>query len=300
MYVCVIIDEALIKLVNRALLEERENLIRQKRLKMLSMLSFSPRHAESLPFSFSASGEPKRAFDSAGTGVLGLAQGWLKRFGILYGFMVDVFGPCAPLKRYSSQFVSLLNAFEIGSVILNYGCGPRPIDSRPDIINIDIFPFKCVDLVVDPGPLPIRSSSVDLVLSIAVLEHVEHPRDMVDDMYRLLKPAGKVFCFVPFMQPIHSAPGDFRRWTPEGLKNLFSDFKSVRISVASGPSSSLAWILAVWMASFLSLGSKRLFDLTYLLCLPLVSPLKLVDRLFPWMGNFPTAASGFLVTCSKD
>ena len=272
----------------------------EKREKLLSLLTSPPPSVDSLPFVYSsvhsvASG----ATESAGSSFLGRVQAALKDYGVLYGLLLDLVGPVMPLASYSSRLSRMISSYSSDSIILNYGCGPRPILQRPDILNVDIFPFSCVDLLVDPGPLPIRSGSVDLVLSVAVLEHVKDPAGMVSEIYRLLKPSGTAFCFIPFMQPIHSAPGDFRRWTPEGLKELFSGFSVVNISVASGSSSSLSWIFAAWLASLLSFGSRRLFDVVYLVCLPLVSPLKLFDRLFPWMGKFSIAASGFCVICSK-
>ena len=273
----------------------------EKRKKLLSLLTIPPPSVESLPFVYSSVHfAGSSVAESAGRSFLGRVQAALKDYGVFYGLLLDLVGPVMPLASYSSRLSRLLSSYSSESIILNYGCGPRPISRRPDILNADIFPFACVDLLVDPGPLPMRSCSVDLVLSIAVLEHVKDPGEMVSEIYRLLKPSGTAFCFIPFMQPIHSAPGDFRRWTPEGLKELFSAFRLVNISVASGPSSSLSWIFAAWLASLLSFGSQRLFDLLYLACLPLVSPLKLFDRLFPWMGKFSIAASGFYVICSKD
>ena len=273
----------------------------EKRNKLLSLLTRLPPSVDSLPFVYSSEHSAGgSAAESAGHSFLGRVQAALKNYGVLYGLLLDLVGPVVPLASYSSKLSRLISSYSAESIILNYGCGPRPIPRRPDILNADIFPFGCVDLLVDPGPLPIRSFSVDLVLSIAVLEHVKDPDEMVSEIYRLLKPSGTAFCFVPFMQPIHSAPGDFRRWTPEGLQELFSSFNVVDISVASGPSSSLSWILAAWLASFLSFGSQRLFDVLYLICLPMASPLKFFDRLFPWMGKLSIAASGFCVICSKD
>ena len=275
-------------------------MITEKRAKLLSLLNSPPASADLLPFVYSSAySAGDSAAESAGYSFLGRVQSALKNYGFLYGMLLDLVGPVVPLGAYSSRLLRVISSYSPDSVIINYGCGPRPVPSRPDILNVDIFPFACVDLLVDPGPLPIRSCSIDLVLSIAVLEHVRDPGEMVSEIYRLLKPSGTVFCFIPFMQPIHSAPGDFRRWTPEGLNELFSSFNDVKVSVASGPSSSLSWILAAWVACLLSFGSQRLFDVVYLICLPLASPLKFLDRLFPWMAKFPIAASGFYVICSK-
>ena len=62
-----------------------------------------------------------------------------------------------------------------------------------------------------------------MVLCLSVLEHLEEPARAVKEMHRVLKPEGKILVSVPFMFPIHDAPGDYWRFTKFGLKYLFSN-----------------------------------------------------------------------------
>lgn len=272
-----------------------------KAARILTLLSEQPSNYSDGQYSFVGSASKQAlGLNTAGQSLLGRIQSYLKRHGQIYGFLLRVFGPVDSLREYKNSMSHVLAKHGSSSFVVNYGSGPSPLPGRPDIINVDLFPFGCVDLLVPLGPLPIRSSSVDLVLSIAVLEHVASPPDMIKDIYRILKPGGEAFCFIPFMQPIHAAPGDFQRWTPEGLSQLFKDFTILKIAPASGPASSISWLTASWIASIFSFGSRNLYQLLYLGLIPIFAPIKYIDRLTPWVAGLSGACSGYYVHCFKS
>lgn len=96
--------------------------------------------------------------------------------------------------------------------------------------------YKAIDLAVGEsnwnysnldyvGPLhqmPIADGVFDIVLCTQVLEHLEWPRESVKEMYRVLKPQGKLVITVPMAQAEHQIPFDFFRYTSYGLKSLCS------------------------------------------------------------------------------
>jgi SAM-dependent methyltransferase len=96
--------------------------------------------------------------------------------------------------------------------------------------------YKAIDLAVGEsgwnysnldyvGPLhqmPIADGVFDVVLCTQVLEHLEWPRESVKEMYRVLKPQGKLFITVPMAHGEHQVPYDFFRYTSYGLKSLCS------------------------------------------------------------------------------
>lgn len=90
-------------------------------------------------------------------------------------------------------------------------------------IGIDIKTGPGVDLVASVYELPFGEEEFDLVLCLSVLEHLEEPSRAIKEMRRVLKPGGKILVSVPFMFPIHDAPGDYWRFTKFGLRKLFSD-----------------------------------------------------------------------------
>ena len=103
----------------------------------------------------------------------------------------------------------------IGLIVGTRGFFPSSLaeQGRKDIINIDIFAFNEVDIVADAEGIPIENNSADLIICVALLEHVKDPQAVVAEMHRIVKSNGEVFCFIPFMQPFHAAPNDFQRWT---------------------------------------------------------------------------------------
>lgn len=98
-----------------------------------------------------------------------------------------------------------------GSAVLDVGCGGgkmlRTINEHrrgvtllgcdvkePTDINGD-FTFTALD--GSTGRLPYEDSSVDTALLVDVLEHVERPQTVLDELARVLRPDGTLLAFVP-------------------------------------------------------------------------------------------------------
>lgn len=56
-----------------------------------------------------------------------------------------------------------------------------------------------------------------LVVSFQALEHVPRPDRLLAECQRILRPGGVLFCTAPFVFEYHAVPGDYHRWTVEGL-----------------------------------------------------------------------------------
>jgi SAM-dependent methyltransferase len=110
--------------------------------------------------------------------------------------------------------------------MLNAGCGTRDIrpylrangvteTTRYDIASDD------ADVVVGPiEVMPFADASFDSVLCNAVLEHVQNADRAIRELARVVRKGGHVVIAVPFLQPYHACPGDFRRYTADGLAQL--------------------------------------------------------------------------------
>jgi SAM-dependent methyltransferase len=181
--------------------------------------------------------------------------------------------------------------------VLELGSGTGRL--HPSIINVDIAPYSEVDLVCPIERLPFPDDSVDGILSIAVLEHVPNPQEAVAEMLRVLKPGGRVYCYVPFMQGIHASPNDYQRYTPRGLEVLFSGFSDRVVRVAAGPTSGFLWLLQEWVAMLLSLGSRRLYWFFYSALFIVVAPLKYLDLFLTRHPFGANIASGFAIEARK-
>lgn len=69
--------------------------------------------------------------------------------------------------------------------------------------------------------LPFGDCEFDAVVSDQVLEHIEgSPQAAIDETFRVLKPGGLSLHATCFINPVHGAPMDYWRFTPDGLKLL--------------------------------------------------------------------------------
>ena len=109
----------------------------------------------------------------------------------------------------------------------------------PGYVNIDLFPLPGVDVVADAERLPFRVSVFTRVECDAVLEHVQHPDAVVREIGRVLAPGGYAHIVTPFCHPFHEYPRDYRRFTPDGLKELACGLEPVAEGWRTGPTATL-------------------------------------------------------------
>ena len=172
------------------------------------------------------------------------------------------------------------------AVIVNVGGGRRRYG--PNVINVDVEPLPEVDLVGVAERLPVADASCDAAILQAVLEHVRDARLTFLELHRVIKPGGSLFVEVPFMQGYHPAPGDFRRYTEQGLRAELEDyaFDVDDSGVAVGPASAMAWISSEFLAFLVSGRSEKVYRLARPIARWLVQPVKYADR---WLDVHPMA-----------
>jgi|GEM_PF-556609 len=118
--------------------------------------------------------------------------------------------------------------------ILVVGAGEDPyrglFDSPESYTCLDIVPKQGVtDVVGDAHRLPFHNGVFDCVLASEVVEHLHHPEQFVDEVFRTLSPGGMLVLTVPFMFHRHADPYDFWRPTPDALQNMVTSFSNVLI-----------------------------------------------------------------------
>ena len=168
------------------------------------------------------------------------------------------------------------------------------------MVNLDMMDYENVDVVCDIHQLPFKDNSIDAIMNIAVLEHVLEPEIVLKELHRVLKPGGRVFSVIPFMQPFHASPHDYQRYTLPGIEFLHRDFQKIESGVFSGPISGALWVLQECLASILSLGSTNLRNLLSILLMCLTWPIKFLDILAMRLPTAQNAASNFYFHGSKS
>ena len=110
--------------------------------------------------------------------------------------------------------------------MLNAGCGTRDIgpflrrNGVSEVTRYDIASSEPGVIIGALESMPFADASFDSVLCNAVLEHVHDAGRAMRELARVVRKGGHIVVAVPFLQPYHAAPGDFRRYTADGLAQL--------------------------------------------------------------------------------
>jgi SAM-dependent methyltransferase len=88
-------------------------------------------------------------------------------------------------------------------MVVELGCGPKKQAGR---IGVDLVELPGVDIVADIefGLHFLPDACVDEIHAHSIFEHIRNFEQLMREMLRVLKPGGKVFCFVPhFSNPYY-------------------------------------------------------------------------------------------------
>lgn len=107
-----------------------------------------------------------------------------------------------------------------GKLAVDVGCGSQPyrgiFEARGASYRGADFGGGDLQIAKD-GRVPLADSSVDLVLSFQVLEHVADVTTYLTEARRLLRADGRLVLSTHGTWLFHPHPEDHRRWTREGL-----------------------------------------------------------------------------------
>lgn len=139
--------------------------------------------------------------------------------------------------------------------VLNAGSGTRDLSHlvSGELVNLDIgWPGDESANLHIRSPLhriPVEANQFDVILCMAVMEHVENPEEVVPELLRVLKPGGILVLEVPFLQPEHKVPTDFQRYTKDGLARLVSHhgFKVISIRGIFNVYHTFYWQVFIWL-----------------------------------------------------
>lgn len=108
-----------------------------------------------------------------------------------------------------------------GLRVVDYGCGASPyrelfVRRGATYIGAD---FHGADLTLGAGgEIPLPDQAADVVVSFQVLEHVPAPQQYLAEVRRVLKKNGRLLLSTHGTWLYHPHPGDFYRWTRQGLE----------------------------------------------------------------------------------
>lgn len=124
--------------------------------------------------------------------------------------------------------------------LLDVGAGQAPwkgmLAADVDYVDVegaDAFGMRRAPGIVyyDGSILPFPENSFDVLLCVEVLEHVPDPDRFLADLYRVLKPGGRLILTIPWSARLHHLPHDYYRFTRFGLAARLNDAGFVDIDV---------------------------------------------------------------------
>ena len=138
-----------------------------------------------------------------------------------------------PLRKAVEAIAEVISpkkkVLEIGSLLVRNQsalANMRGMFGESEYVGIDMRSGSGVDRVVNAEQLPFPDGSFDLVLCLEVLEHAEKPWVVAGEIERVLKTDGVAIVSSQQNFPIHNHPSDYFRYTPFGMRSLFSKLKS--------------------------------------------------------------------------
>ena len=116
------------------------------------------------------------------------------------------------------------------SIALDLGCGDK---KHPGAIGVDIAALPGVDIVATLNALPLEENFADIVYASHILEHVDSLVDVMEEIWRVLKPGGRVHVWSPhfscpmyvWADPTHRrafSSCTFDYWDPDSPMNYYS------------------------------------------------------------------------------
>lgn len=145
-------------------------------------------------------------------------------------------------------------------LVLDAGSGLKSV-YLDNVVNLEIADYPTADVLAIGERLPFATGSFDAVLSLVVLEHVRDPFRCAAEIARVVRPGGRIYVAVPFLQPYHGYPHHYYNMTRPGLEQLFvDDFDIETIDTAAYglPIFTLTWFLRSYLKGLPPLAARRL------------------------------------------
>lgn len=111
----------------------------------------------------------------------------------------------------------------------------RPFLPDSEYIGVDMQKGPGVDKVVNGEKLPFKDGEFDLVISLETFEHAQRPWVMAEEIQRVLSKDGLAIVSSIQNFPLHLHPSDYFRYTPFGMKSLFTELKNNFVVTISPP-----------------------------------------------------------------
>ena len=124
---------------------------------------------------------------------------------------------------------------DLGKVksMVDVGCGGRELELGATERGIEYRGFDIDDGNLESEPLPAKDSSAELVVALALIEHLHNPDNFLREARRILRPGGLIIVSTPNWQyasrDFYNNPAHVQPYSPSSLGKLLNayDFDNV-------------------------------------------------------------------------
>lgn len=151
------------------------------------------------------------------------------------------------------------------SRVIDLGCGPpanralvRDEAGVGNYVGVDFDLKNQPDMVADIARMPFASNSLALVRASSVFEHTYNYNEILQDIYRVLRPGGSLFIETPFFLEFHGYPSDYFRYTHIAWQRILHDigFRVIDCDADCGRGFFLTLTKALELGSFAFTGAQ--------------------------------------------
>lgn len=147
-------------------------------------------------------------------------------------FLIDATGVVRNSSRHRLWLENSRFAAEVpaGAWVLDAGSGDAPYRELYRHAHYETADFgqvaKAYDeitYVCDLRQIPVPDNKYDYVVFNQVMEHLPEPKETLRELFRLLKPGGRMLYTAPLFYEEHEEPYDFYRYTQYGVQHLLHE-----------------------------------------------------------------------------
>ena len=141
--------------------------------------------------------------------------GFFKMHYSLSRYYVDCF-----YAKHITKFKKKALILDVGGIKNNKRGQFKIEDYDLNIKYLNIVSKTNPDFLCDAIKIPVKKNHFDGIICSQLLEHVAEPPIVLKEIYRVLKPKGKLLLTVPFIYRIHPDPNDYGRYTDQYWKEI--------------------------------------------------------------------------------